>query len=83
MPGRDFRVRLVLRDGVVRVEVADGRTERLPVLRTPGGEGGNGLPIVAAIAQRWGADPRPGCAYKVVWAEVRVWRPAGGRPELP
>ncbi|MGW1258932.1 ATP-binding protein [Streptomyces sp. NPDC002513] len=75
VPGRDFRVRLVLRDGVVRVEVADGRTERLPVLRAPGGENGHGLLIVAALAERWGADPRPGCAYKVVWAEVRVPRP--------
>ncbi|MGV9248189.1 ATP-binding protein [Streptomyces sp. NPDC003710] len=77
VPGRDFRVRLMLRDGVVRVEVADGRTERLPVLRNPGGEDGNGLPIVAAIAECWGADPRPGCAYKVVWAEVQVRRRAG------
>ncbi|MDR3082179.1 MAG: ATP-binding protein [Streptomyces sp.] len=72
VPGRCFRVRLVLRGGVVRVEVADGRTERLPVLREPGGEGGRGLVLVAGIAERWGVEPRPGHAYKVVWAEVRV-----------
>ncbi|WP_406333842.1 ATP-binding protein [Streptomyces sp. NBC_00203] len=70
--GRDFRVRLVLRDGLVRVEVADGRTDRLPVLRAPADEGGRGLLLVAATAERWGVEPRPGAPYKVVWAEVRV-----------
>jgi anti-sigma regulatory factor (Ser/Thr protein kinase) len=70
--GRNFRVRLVLRDGVVRVEVADGRTERLPVPREPDGEGGRGLVLVAALAERWGVEERIGMAYKVVWAELRV-----------
>ncbi|MEU5699307.1 ATP-binding protein [Streptomyces aurantiacus] len=80
--GRDFRVRLILRDGhghgygggdVVRVEVSDGRTERLPVLREPGdGEGGRGLLLVAALADRWGTDLCAGGTYKVVWAEIRV-----------
>ncbi|MFF1700991.1 ATP-binding protein [Streptomyces sp. NPDC058252] len=71
--GRDFRVRLLWREGVVRVEVADGRTARLPVLQEPSdGEGGRGLLLVAGLAERWGVDPRPGGAYKVVWAEVRT-----------
>jgi anti-sigma regulatory factor (Ser/Thr protein kinase) len=70
--GRSFRVRLVLRGNLVRVEVADGRTERLPVPREPDGEGGRGLVIVAALAERWGVEPRIGMAYKVVWAELRV-----------
>ena len=72
--GRDFRVRLVPRDAddVVRVEVADGRTERRPVLQGPSGEGGRGLLLVAALAERWGTDLCPGGTYKVVWAEVRV-----------
>ncbi|MFJ8028153.1 ATP-binding protein [Streptomyces sp. NPDC096311] len=70
--GRSFRVRLVLRDGLVRVEVADGRTERLPFLRAPDDEGGRGLVIVAALAERWGVVPRIGMAYKVVWAELLV-----------
>ncbi|MFE9093399.1 ATP-binding protein [Streptomyces sp. NPDC007264] len=70
--GRSFRVRLLLDGGVVRVEVADARTDRLPVLREPDDEGGRGLVLVAALAERWGAEPRPGCAYKVVWAEVKV-----------
>jgi hypothetical protein len=62
----------LLRDGVVRVEVADGRTERLPVLREPDGEGGRGLVLVAALAERWGVEPRIGMAHKVVWAELLV-----------
>jgi anti-sigma regulatory factor (Ser/Thr protein kinase) len=72
--GRSFRVRLVLRGDLVRVEVADGRTERLPVPvpREPDGEGGRGLVLVAALAERWGVEPRIGTAYKVVWAELRV-----------
>lgn len=70
--GRSFRVRLVWCEDVVRVEVADGRTERLPVLRVPDEEGGCGLVLVAALAERWGVEPRTGSAYKVVWAEVRV-----------
>ncbi|WP_406174726.1 ATP-binding protein [Streptomyces sp. NBC_00996] len=75
--GRGFRVRLLLGDGFVRVEVADGRTDRLPVLQEPSDdEGGRGLLLVAAIAERWGVEPRTGGAYKVVWAEVRTQRAA-------
>lgn len=70
--GRDFRVRLVLHGDLVRVEVADARPDRLPVLKEPSDDGGRGLLLVAAVAERWGADPRPGAAYKVVWAEVRL-----------
>ncbi|MFI6492124.1 ATP-binding protein [Streptomyces sp. NPDC050564] len=76
--GRGFRVRLLLGDGVVRVEVADGRTDRLPVLQEPSDdEDGRGLLLVAAIAERWGVEPRTGGAYKVVWAEVRTQRAIG------
>ncbi|MGW2766446.1 ATP-binding protein [Streptomyces sp. NPDC001275] len=79
VPGRDFRVRLLWEGAVVRVEVADARTERLPVLREPDGEGGRGLLPVAAVSKRWGVEPRAGRAYKVVWAEVRVTGPGGPR----
>lgn len=75
--GRDFRVRLLLRSGedTVRVEVADALPERLPVLRKAPGEdeeGGRGLLLVAALADRWGTALCPGGTYKSVWAEVRV-----------
>ncbi|MFE9681141.1 ATP-binding protein [Streptomyces sp. NPDC006285] len=75
--GRDFRVRLLLRSGedTVRVEVADALPERLPVLREAPGEddeGGRGLLLVAALADRWGTALCPGGTYKSVWAEVRV-----------
>lgn len=57
------------------MEVADGRTDRLPVLQEPSDdEGGRGLLLVKAIADRWGVKPRTGGAYKVVWAEVRTQR---------
>lgn len=77
--GRDFRVRLLWKGEVVRVEVADARTERLPVAREPAGEGGRGLLLVAAVSERWGVEPRVGRPYKVVWADVRVIGPAGPR----
>ncbi|WP_328493196.1 ATP-binding protein [Streptomyces sp. NBC_00414] len=77
--GRDFRVRLVMRSGedVVRVEVADALPERRPVLRELPGpgeddEGGRGLLLVDALAERWGATLCTGGTYKTVWAEVRV-----------
>ncbi|MGW0571412.1 MULTISPECIES: ATP-binding protein [Streptomyces] len=77
--GRDFRVRLVMRAGedTVRVEVADARTERLPVLRESPGpgeedEGGRGLLLVDALAERWGTGLCVGGAFKTVWADIRV-----------
>jgi anti-sigma regulatory factor (Ser/Thr protein kinase) len=78
VPGRDFRVRLLLREDVVRVEVADGRTDRLPVLKEPTDESGRGLLLVAALAEQWGVEPCPGSPYKTVWAEVRVVPVGGG-----
>lgn len=68
--GRRLRVGLVLHgDGVLRVEVADSGGGE-PRLRTePQGEGGRGLLLVAALADRWGVEPRdPG---KTVWCEFR------------
>ncbi|MEW2573959.1 ATP-binding protein [Streptomyces sp. NPDC047070] len=77
--GRDFRVRLLMRAGedTVRVEVADGLTERLPVLRESPrpdeeDEGGRGLLLVDALAERWGTALCTGGTYKSVWAEIRV-----------
>ncbi|MFJ8093694.1 ATP-binding protein [Streptomyces griseofuscus] len=70
VPGRDFHLRLAEEDGVVRLEVSDTRGERMPEPRVPCGEGGRGLILVEALADKWGVAPRrPG---KTVWAEVRL-----------
>ncbi|WP_158850207.1 ATP-binding protein [Saccharothrix deserti] len=55
---------------VVRVEVADGSPERLPVLGKLGGLGvrHRGLLLVNRLSSRWGVDPH--AAYKTVWGEV-------------
>jgi anti-sigma regulatory factor (Ser/Thr protein kinase) len=74
LPGRDFRLTLLLVPHAIRIEVTDTRPERRP--RHPAAEptpldetSGRGLLLVAAYAARWGCDPRD--AYtKTVWAEV-------------
>ncbi|GAB1338007.1 ATP-binding protein [Streptomyces sp. E-15] len=71
--GRGFLLRLTLHaDGVLRVEVHDSGGGEVPVpdgLRQAGAEaeGGRGLLLVAALADKWGVAERdPG---KVVWCE--------------
>ncbi|WP_327254388.1 ATP-binding protein [Streptomyces sp. NBC_01244] len=71
VPGRDFRIGLALVGGVLRIEVMDTRGDRVPGIRDAGGcaEGGRGLVLVDAIADRWGVElGLP--PLKVVWAEV-------------
>ncbi|MFF8917029.1 ATP-binding protein [Streptomyces sp. NPDC015032] len=74
-PGRGFRIHLCLEpaDGVLRVEVHDsGDGEVRPVVADPApdAEGGRGLLLVAALADKWGVGERdPG---KVVWCEFKV-----------
>ncbi len=73
VPGRDFRLRLVLDPGAsLRIEVSDARGDRIPHIPNPAvtdGESGRGLLLVAAYADRWGVDEAPaGC--KTVWAEL-------------
>ncbi|MFI8070927.1 ATP-binding protein [Streptomyces sp. NPDC086033] len=70
--GRGFRVRLLLREELLRVEVSDARVDRLPVPAREADEGGRGLLLVEALAERWGVELRPGGVYKTVWAELRV-----------
>jgi hypothetical protein len=70
--GRGFRVRLLLREELLRVDVSDARVDRLPVPAREPDEGGRGLLLVEALAERWGVELRPGGAYKTVWAELRV-----------
>ncbi|MEU6015280.1 ATP-binding protein [Streptomyces sp. NPDC047515] len=78
-PGRGFRVHLYLKpaDDVLRVEVHDsGDGEVRPVVADPASdaEGGRGLLLVAALADKWGVGERnPG---KVVWCEFAVRGPA-------
>ncbi|MFJ2830026.1 hypothetical protein ACIPC1_21130 [Streptomyces sp. NPDC087263] len=42
------------------------------------GDGGRGLLIVVAPAERWGVVPREDGAYKTVWAEISVLKRLGG-----
>ncbi|MEU6811492.1 ATP-binding protein [Streptomyces sp. NPDC046831] len=78
--GRDFRVRLTVTASTpttraVRIEVTDTRGEsvpRLPATLTDDGEGGRGLLLVEALADRWGCAPRPDGPGKMVWAEYTV-----------
>ncbi|MGA4840017.1 ATP-binding protein [Streptomyces sp. G45] len=75
-PGREVETRFRrLEGGTVRIEVHDAASE-LPVVRAacdPCAEGGRGLPLVAALAERWGAGARNGPG-KQVWAELNAPR---------
>ncbi|MFF7330418.1 ATP-binding protein [Streptomyces sp. NPDC008150] len=77
--GRLFRVETSLRGGVLRVAVTDPRGERLPQVRDAGREDafGRGLFLVAALADRWSAEPL--AVGKTVWAEFRATDEAGPR----
>lgn len=76
LPGRDFRLRLLLLPHAIRIEVTDTRPERLPPHPAPepgsaDAASGRGLLLVEAHADRWGYIVRD--AYtKTVWAEVAV-----------
>ncbi|MGW2558675.1 ATP-binding protein [Streptomyces sp. NPDC001514] len=82
VPGRDFHLRLTATAAapatILRIEVADTRTERCPVpeaAKTPppvDGESGRGLFLVAQLADRWGIAPRPGAPGKNIWAELEL-----------
>lgn len=76
--GRDFHVFLsaVPATGTVRIEVSDTRGERLPHIPTTAPEdGGRGLLLVEALADRWGCSPRAtGGPGKTVWAECTAPR---------
>lgn len=71
-PGRGFRVHLHWEQvgGVLRVEVhdsGDGEVRPHDSWAAPDEEGGRGLLLVAALADKWGVGERnPG---KVVWCE--------------
>lgn len=77
--GTDMTLRALRLGSGIRIEVRDGN----PRLPTAGANDpadlletrsmtGRGLALVAATADRWGADPEPG--GKVVWAEIGTSR---------
>jgi anti-sigma regulatory factor (Ser/Thr protein kinase) len=74
-----IELRLEHSDGVVTIEVTDGRTGPQPQMRGADrtAPSGRGLRIVAALAREWGV--RTTATGKVVWARVRVGAP---RPQL-
>jgi anti-sigma regulatory factor (Ser/Thr protein kinase) len=79
VPGRDFQVHMTASPPTrtVRIEVTDTRGESVPLLSAgpaSDGEGGRGLLLVAALADRWGCSPRAGGGPgKTVWAECTAY----------
>ncbi|MDR3084030.1 MAG: ATP-binding protein [Streptomyces sp.] len=71
VPGRDFRLTLLLQPDAFRIEVTDTRPERVPepVGTVPEACSGRGLALVLAYSKRWGCELRSPLT-KVVWAEV-------------
>jgi two-component sensor histidine kinase len=85
VPGRDFELRLTYdrTAGLVRVEVSDthpGHPEFPGPAARPSvdADGGRGLLLVEAVADRWGVAGRTGPG-KTVWAECAVRAPDGSR----
>ncbi|MBL7498295.1 ATP-binding protein [Frankia sp. CNm7] len=79
----DVQLRLTAGDDRLRIEVHD-LDLRPPVPRVPDAddEGGRGLLLVEALAERWGHDlvvEGPGPAGKVVWAEIATPAPTTAR----
>ncbi|MFE1902223.1 ATP-binding protein [Streptomyces gardneri] len=77
VPGRDFRLRLLLAADTLRIEVTDTRTERQPTTDTtrtpsPTEESGRGLYLVSQVADRFGWVPRVDAPGKIVWAELAL-----------
>ncbi|MGW0791881.1 ATP-binding protein [Streptomyces sp. NPDC002911] len=73
--GRDFRLRLSAEGTAIRIEVTDTRGERFPAPTDPASlaqEGGRGLLLVAALADRWGWYPCADGPGKTVWAVLEV-----------
>jgi anti-sigma regulatory factor (Ser/Thr protein kinase) len=70
-PGRGFLVRLVVLDGVLRVEVHDSGDGRPEVCHPSGEEEcGRGLMLVGEVADKWGVgESWPG---KNVWCDFTI-----------
>ncbi|MCP3822409.1 ATP-binding protein, partial [Streptomyces sp. A3M-1-3] len=81
VPGRDFELRIVVGDELLRIEVSDTRGDRQPAPRQPVpalglAESGHGLLLVETLATAWGVHART--VGKTVWAELEL-NPAGSR----
>lgn len=65
VPGRDFELRLTFDARTLRIDVSDPRGERRPddpgtaATPPPRSEGGRGLLLVEALADRWAVLDRP------------------------
>ncbi|MGQ4431514.1 MULTISPECIES: ATP-binding protein [unclassified Streptomyces] len=69
--GREIGLRFAMYDGRLRVEVADASDRRpRPREAAPEDEGGRGLTLVQALAERWGCCPRLHGIGKAAWAEL-------------
>lgn len=77
-PGRGFLLRLRYDGDVVRVEVHDSGPGMPKITDETDGEGGRGLVLVAALADKWGVCERE--LGKVVWGEFE--RSAAPPPDL-
>ena len=76
-PGDEIELRAELGAGVLVIEVIDGgRSDTSPHTRPrdTASPGGFGLPVVAAIARRWGSERRGGSERggMRVWAELAL-----------
>lgn len=69
-PPCQVRVRPIPAQQIIRVEVDDGETNRMPVMGTSriGSSRGRGLIMVDRLARRWGVVRRT--LGKTVWAEI-------------
>ncbi|WP_406490949.1 ATP-binding protein [Streptomyces phaeochromogenes] len=70
VPDRRCEFLLLRQVAGVRVEVTDGcpRLPSIPAELSLEAEGGRGLVLLGAVADKWGADPGPGVG-KTVWFE--------------
>lgn len=72
-PGREIGLRFATYDGRLRVEVADANNcWPTPRQASPEDEGGRGLTLVQALAERWGCCPRRHGIGKATWVELAL-----------